>query len=98
MPSLVVFVVKVETAFYEKYTLYVSALNNGTYDLIQKERGVMARALRHQLFFVYEIQLIITVVLVCLISVFFPYLNVIVHPPRSLPERVPAGSFPSPRR
>ena len=35
----------------------------------------MARALRHQLFFVYEIQLIITVVLVCLVSVFFPYLN-----------------------
>ena len=75
MPALVIFVVKVETAFYEKYTLYVSALNNGTHDLIQKERDVMARALRHQLFFVYEIQLIITVVLVCLVSVFFPYLN-----------------------
>lgn len=75
MPSMVIFVVKVETAFYEKYTLYVSALNNGTYDLIQKERNVMARALRHQLFFVYEIQLIITVVLICLVSVFFPYLN-----------------------
>ncbi len=76
MPSLVIFVVKVETAFYEKYTLYVSALNNGTHDLIEKERGVMARALRYQLFFVYEIQLIITVVLVCLASVFFPYLDV----------------------
>lgn len=75
MPALVIFVVKVETAFYEKYTLYVSALNNGTHDLIQKERDVMARALRHQLFFVYEIQLIITVVLVCLVSVFLPYLN-----------------------
>ena len=35
----------------------------------------MGRALRHQLFFVYEIQLIITVVLICLVSVFFPYLN-----------------------
>lgn len=79
MPSLVIFVVKVETTFYEKYTLYVSALNNGTHDLIQKERGVMARTLRHQLFFVYEIQLIITVVLVCLISVFFPYLNASTH-------------------
>lgn len=76
MPSLVIFVVKVETAFYEKYTLYVSALNNGTYELLRKEREVMGRALRHQLFFVYEIQLIITVVLICLISVFFPYLNV----------------------
>ncbi len=75
MPSLVIFVVKVETAFYEKYTLYVSALNNGTYDLIEKERNTMTRALRYQLFFVYEIQLIITVVLACLISVFFPYLS-----------------------
>ena len=79
MPSLVIFVVKVETAFYEKYTLYVSALNNGTYDLIQKERDVMGRALRHQLFFVYEIQLIITLVLDCLVSVFFPYLNASTH-------------------
>lgn len=42
---------------------------------IQKERNVMGRALRCQLFFVYESQLIITVVLVCLASVFFPYLN-----------------------
>lgn len=76
MPALVIFVVKVETSFYEKYTLYVSALNNGSHALIQKEREAMARTLRHQLFFVYEIQLIITVVSVCLISVFFPYLGV----------------------
>lgn len=75
IPSLVIFVVKVETAFYEKYTSYVSALNNGTLYLIQKERSVMTRALLQELFFVYEVQLIITVVLVCLISVFFPYLN-----------------------
>ena len=79
MPALVIFVVKVETSFYEKYTLYVSALNNGTYDLVQKEREVMSRTLHHQLFFVYEIQLIITVVLVCLVSVFFPYLSVSIH-------------------
>lgn len=79
MPSLVIFVVKVETAFYEKYTLYVSALNNGALDLIRKERDVMARTLRGQLFFVYEIQLIITVVLVCLVSVFFPYLSAGAH-------------------
>lgn len=75
MPSLVIFVVKVETSFYEKYTGYVSALNNGTHEMIQKERGVMVRTLRHQLFFVYEIQLIITIVVICLATVFFPYLN-----------------------
>ena len=79
VPSLVIFVVKVETAFYEKYTLYVSALNNGPYDLIRKERIAMSKTLRYQLFFVYEIQLIITVVLVCLISVLSPYLNASTH-------------------
>lgn len=77
MPSLVIFVVKVETSFYEKYTSYVSALNNGTLDLIEKERRAMTTTLRYQLFFVYEIQLIITVIAVCLISVFFPYLNAV---------------------
>lgn len=35
----------------------------------------MTRALLQELFFVYEVQLIITVVLVCLVSVVFPYLD-----------------------
>ena len=39
----------------------------------------MTRALLQELFFVYEVQLIITVVLVCLISVFFPYLDASIH-------------------
>ena len=75
IPALVIFVVKVETAFYEKYTSYVSALNNGTLYLLRKERSVMTRALLQELFFVYEVQLIITVILICLVSVFFPYLG-----------------------
>lgn len=79
IPALVIFVVKVETAFYEKFVLYISALNNGSLKQIRKERNVMMRALLQELFFVYEIQLIITVVLVCLISVFFPYLNASTH-------------------
>lgn len=75
IPSLVIFVVKVETAFYEKFVMYISALNNGTLHMLQKERSVMTRALLQELFFVYEVQLIITVVLICLVSVFFPYLD-----------------------
>lgn len=39
----------------------------------------MVRELLYQLFFVYEIQLIITVVSVCLSSVFLPYLNASTH-------------------
>lgn len=79
IPSLVIFVVKVETAFYEKFVVYISALNNGTLHMIQKERSVMTRAILQELFFVYEVQLIITVVLVCLVSVFFLYLNASIH-------------------
>lgn len=75
-PSLVIFVVKVETSFYEKYTQYVSALNSGTYSLIQKWRDIMTRELRQQLFFVFGIQLVITIVFDCLVVAFFPYLSV----------------------
>lgn len=75
MPSLVIFVVKVETTFYEKYTGYVSALNNGTYRQIERERGIMGRALRSQLFYVYEVQLILTIVLDCVVTVLFPFYN-----------------------
>ncbi len=79
VPSLVIFVVKVETAFYEKFVLYISALNKGTLYMIEKERNVMTRAILQELFFVYEVQLIITVILVCLVSVFFPFLDVSIH-------------------
>ncbi len=76
MPALVIFVVKVETAFFDKYTLYLSSLNSGSYDLIEKERLAMNNTLRYQLFFVYEVQLIICVVLICLANILFPYLNI----------------------
>ena len=39
----------------------------------------MTNCIRCQLFFVYEVQLIITVVLICLANVFFPYLNISVQ-------------------
>lgn len=76
MPALVLFVVRVETAFYDKFTRYLSSLNSGSYDQIEKERMSMVNTLRYQLFFVYEVQLIICVVLICLANVFFPYLNI----------------------
>lgn len=76
MPALVIFVVKTETLFYEKYISYLSALNNGSYHQIEKERLNVSNIIRLQLFFIYEVQLIITIVLICLINVFFPYINV----------------------
>lgn len=76
MSALVIFVVKAETAFFDKYVAYLSALNQGSYARIEKARENMNHMIRYQLFFVYEVQLIITVVLICLANVFFPYLNV----------------------
>lgn len=76
MPALVIFVVKAETAFFDKYVSYLSAINNGSYELIEKERDNMCNIIHYQLFYVYEVQLIITVVFICLANVFFPYLNI----------------------
>lgn len=76
MPALVIFVVKTETSFFEKYVRYLSALNKGSYALIEKERQNMCNIIRYQLFFVYEVQLIVTVLLIFLINILFPYLNI----------------------
>lgn len=76
MSALVIFVVKAETAFFDKYVSYLSALNEGSYARIEKERENMNHIIHYQLFFVYEVQLIITVVLICLANVFFPYLGI----------------------
>lgn len=76
MSALVIFVVKAETAFFDKYVAYLSALNEGSYERIEKERENMNNVIHYQLFFVYEVQLIITVVLICLANIFFPYLNI----------------------
>lgn len=76
MPALVIFVVKTETVFYEKYINYLSALNFGSYKVIEKEHHSLVNTIKLQLFFVYEVQFIITVLLVILANVFFPYLNI----------------------
>lgn len=76
LSAMVVFEVKTETMFYEKYVSYLSALNQGTYDLIEKERVSMQNTINLQLFFVYEVQLIITIILICLANIFYPYLGI----------------------
>ena len=76
LSGMVVFEVKTETAFYDKYVSYLSAINKGTYDLIEKERVALQNVINLQLFFVYEVQLIITIILICLINVVYPYLGI----------------------
>ena len=79
LPAFVIFVVKVETVFYEKYVNYLSALNKGSYQLIEKRRQNLQNTLRMQLFFVYEVQLMITILLIYLANVIFPYIGVGTH-------------------
>lgn len=70
MSALVIFVVKAETASFDKYVAYLSAVNQGSYSRIEKERENMNNTIHYQLFFVYGVQLIITVILICLANVF----------------------------
>ena len=76
LPAFVLFVVKVETIFYERYVKYISSLNEGTYDLIEKNRISMNNTIKLQLFFVYDIQLVITVLSISAAGIVFPLLNI----------------------
>ncbi len=76
LSAMVVFEVKTETVFYEKYITYLSAIDKGSYDRLEKERITMQNVINLQLFFVYEVQLIITIILICLINIFHPYLGI----------------------
>lgn len=71
----VIFEIKTETVFYEKYIEYLSAVNKGTYALIEARRVSLQNTINAQLFFLYEVQLIITIMLICLIHIFYPYLG-----------------------
>lgn len=75
LSGMVIFEVKTETTFYEKYIEYVSVLNKGTYDSIESRRVNLQNTISLQLFFLYEVQLIITIILICLANVFYPYLG-----------------------
>jgi len=75
LSAMVIFEVKAETNIYDKYISYISVMEKGTYDMIEKARLSLQNTLNLQLFFVYEIQLIITVVMICMVMIFHPYLN-----------------------
>lgn len=75
LSGMVIFEVKTETTFYEKYVEYLSAVNKGTYDLLESRRESLQNTISLQLFFLFEVQLIITIILICLINVFYPYLG-----------------------
>lgn len=71
----VIFNVKVETQLFEKYKYYMTALSNANYAAIEKTRKLLCNTINVQLFFIYEVQLIITILMTCLGILFFPMLG-----------------------
>ena len=58
IPAMVIFVVTVETNFYNKYRLYYSAiLNGGTISEIKLAKTEMIDVLRHEIAYIMEVQL-----------------------------------------
>lgn len=73
LPSTVIFVVKVETSFYDKYKQYFEAIigGGGLRDIEQARKNMVA-ILWEELGFVLEVQLIISVCSIILSSIFLP--------------------------
>lgn len=62
IPTMVIFVVSMETLFYDKYKLYFSTvLNSGTLQEIMRAKQDMLQVLFQELIFLLEIQLFFTV-------------------------------------
>lgn len=73
MPTLVTFVVSVETSFYEKFRLYyLQILNGGTLADIAAAKKKMQKTLVREISFLMEIQLLFTVLAVALGIKFLP--------------------------
>lgn len=65
LSATVIFVVKIETNFYEKYQKYCYAIMGGSLSEIEIAKRDMSRIINHELFFITEVQLIITLTLIC---------------------------------
>lgn len=60
----VIFVVKTETNFYDKYKEYLKSIRIGTYMDIEKSRKGMEKVIKNEITFVAEIQFIISIIFI----------------------------------
>ncbi|MEF2245414.1 exopolysaccharide Pel transporter PelG [Paenibacillus sp. IITD108] len=73
MPTLVTFVVSVETAFYEKFKLYyLNILNGGTIQDISAAKNKMQKTLTKEISLLMEIQLLFTILAIAFGIKFLP--------------------------
>lgn len=62
LPAIVLFVVRMETSFYDYFREYLRSINTLTGEEIEKAKNLMIRKLWHEFFFVAELQILISLV------------------------------------
>lgn len=73
LPSLVMFVVIVETDFYEKFlNYYKNIINGGTYESMTNAKKKMQKVLMHRIDFLVEVQLLFTTLSIALGIIYLP--------------------------
>lgn len=73
IPTMVIFIVKIETAFYEKYKNYFFLVNNGAcLEDVEVAKREMKRSIYKELIYIMEIQLFFTIAFIILGRRFLP--------------------------
>lgn len=70
--TLVIFVVKAETSFFDSYQAYLQAVNGGGGEDIELAKKNMFRTLKSELFYIIRFQFVITIILFILAMIFLP--------------------------
>ena len=76
IPAVVMFVVRMETTFYEYYREYMSSINVKTGREIFTAKNLMKRKMWQEFFYVAELQILFSLICVVLGLVLFPQLSV----------------------
>ncbi|AZN39576.1 exopolysaccharide Pel transporter PelG [Paenibacillus albus] len=76
VPTLVTFVVSVETSFYEKFRIYYKqVIEGGTYQDMKRAKTEMQRTLMQEISFLMEVQLFFTIISIAVGMKFLPQIG-----------------------
>ena len=76
IPTMVIFIVQVETDFHEKYAHYCEAIIGGTHRDILLHKKEMLKTLMYKFVFIFQFQLLINIILYLLCIIFLPRLGI----------------------
>jgi len=74
--AMVIFVVRVETSFYTEYKGYCEAVMGNSLNKVQFYKEKMLRVLINEVYYISEIQIIITIILMVLSITFLPLIGI----------------------